>query len=465
MSNRLSIKEEILLAVSISMGALFFATLVTLIIARYSKTIHAWCIENLPCFQEYLEKDDMNENATKQLAGDKVPLMLLGSDKNEFVIPGSLFYEKIQPEMKKTCDETLPNAKCDSNRQLRGESFATEKSRKTTNPRSQSESTPQTRPGMSPRSKSFDNATPGALTKAFSESLDKIRIYGDVKEKRQSILRKTSALADARLSLILAHCENGQQRKTKRHLIQKGGTIHKKDINPFILRRNALQQSEKSPLQVSQISPELYRNVPGRDDSIQGDDDAFDSEELLFPSRGFLSTECSPCNSDDETERSLLDLRPELYDTSRKRSVGFGKMGKIKISLQYLDHSRSKLELFIHYMDHLQLKTGVTGMYVNVILLPEREIVYRSRRYQATKQPILEQSFVFSKRLPTDRFDTSTIRFKIFTLHGQERSDVYGESNYPLARSEIYEKIKTDNILNINPPSGVVSLLIDWLIQ
>ena len=392
-------KEEILLAVSISFAALFIATVITLLIARYWAPIKEWCMKHLPCFEGMQEKKDANENVP--MTSSKVPLVVLGQDENPFVIPGSIVSERVQPDMKAT------------------------------------------RSGSVVKTASEPSKIPPKTKKKISRALD----------TRHS---------------IFAVSESDQQRKMKKqHKLMKSKSVYLSDLNPQLLRRNALSRSEttlndKSILE--QISPELYTASSRSEESIND----LELEESLYssllPVRGFLpSPGSSPVTSDDEdggcgSKRSFLELRPELYDTSRKRSVGFGTLGKIKMSLQYLNHDKTKLELFFQYIDQLQLRPGVIGIQVGIMLLPERENMYHSKMHQATEHPIFEQSFVFKRTLPNDSFNTKTIRFHVYTLHGQEKRH-YGESNMPLARSEIFGQIKTDNVLNINPPSQTVSTI------
>ena len=469
MADELSTKEEILLALSISMGALFLATLITLIIARYSKKIHEWCLTYLPCCKEDIEKDDINENVMKHM-DSKVPLMLLGTDENQFIIPGKIFYDKIQPDVKKMRGDSLQKTRSESGGRPRGASVVTENAEEVERSRADSARKPRSGSLANYRSKSIDISPAGSLTRAFSEAIDRTRADFTGKDPRQKEFRKTSRSTDFRHS-VFGISQSDQQRKVKRQAsVKQRAAMQVKDMNPFMMRRNALSKSESylaSPLQVGQISPDLYRKFPGISSGTSGDDDEdHDDATVLLPARGFLSTESSPINSDDEGERtaSFLDLRPELYDMSRKRSVGIGTLGKIKISLQYLDHDRTKLELFIHYMNQLQLRPSVIGIYTNVTLLPERENVYKSKMHQATEDPIFEQSFVFKKVQQADSFNTKTIRFNIYTLHGQDRSYIYGESDFSLARNEIFGQIKTDNVLNIKPPTNAVSDSIDRLI-
>ncbi|XP_065070854.1 synaptotagmin-C-like [Rhopilema esculentum] len=389
----LTTKEEILLAVSISFAALFIATVITLLIARYWAPIKEWCMKHLPCFQGMQEKKDANENVP--MTNSKVPLVVLGQDENPFVIPGSIVSERVQPDMKST------------------------------------------------RS--------GSVVKTASEP----------SKKPPKTKKKISRALDTRHS-IFAVSESDQQRKMKKQQkMMKSKSVYLSDLNPQLLRRNALSKSEttlndKSILE--QISPELYMTSSRSEESISDVDKEDSLYSSFLPVRGFLSSPgSSPVTSDDEnggggSKSSLLELRPELYDTSRKRSVGFGTLGKIKMSLQYLNHDKTKLELFFQYMDQLQLRPGVIGIQVGITLLPERENMYHSKMHQATDHPIFEQSFVFKRTLPNDSFNTKTIRFHVYILQGQEKRR-YGESNMPLARSEIFGQIKTDNVLNINPPS------------
>ncbi len=91
-------KDEILIAISISFGALFIATVGTLIIARYYKKLKACCLDCMPC----LSRTDETEVRTIRGASfqdGKIPLMLTPRNKQEFVIPGKILEERIQPEL------------------------------------------------------------------------------------------------------------------------------------------------------------------------------------------------------------------------------------------------------------------------------------------------------------------------------------------------------------------------------
>ena len=430
MSDELTTKEEILLAVSISMGALFFATLITLLIARYSKKIHEFCLKHLPCFKEEPQKDDTNQGYFKHV--DKIPLMLSGKDENNFVIPGAIYYEKIQPSMIKG-----PGTQEGLNIGSLGEN-----EEKTITVRENC-----TEPKVTPRrgvlgmlrSKSVDVAP--SFSRAISESFE--NGFDD----------------SAGRNLLHSIQQNQQQRRNERRL---RGSHQMTDINPFILRRNALSNSEGHLIpnpQGSEIPAEFRSKIHSISSDASAESDDNEDGPRYLPAHGLSSMKSSSIDSDEGADRleSLPELQPELYDTSRKKSVGIGALGKIKISLQYIDQDKTKLEVVLHGMDQLLLRPHDTGLYTDVTLLPERENVYKSKIHQAKRNPVFEQSFVFEKTQPIDSFNTKTIRFNIYTLHGQEKSSVYGESNIPLARSEIFGQVKTYNVLNIKPPSNAVS--------
>ena len=430
MGDELTTKEEILLALSISMGALFLATLATLIIARYSKKIHEFCLMYLPCCKEELEKDDMNENLFNKAEG-KIPLMLSGKDENMFVIPGAMYFEKIQPNTTKLVlrkEGENVEEQDDSSTKIKQDDGISEDSPKRA----------QRSIFGNFRSKSIDIAPTHSRTRSFSGSCGS---------------GHTDFTARSNISL------NEQPYKSDK---RKRGSYIMADINPFTLRRNALSNSDGNLIkgsQNSQILAEYYsrfQNISS-DASAESEEQEDGPHSLRAP--GFTRMGSSPRESDEDADKlsSLQELRPELYDTSRKRSVGIGMLGKIKISLQYIDQDKTKLELSIHGMDHLILRATDTGLYTNVVLLPERECVYKSKVEKATKNPTFEESFVFQKLHPSDDFETKSIRFSIYTLKGQDRSCMYGESNISLARSEIFGQIKTSNVLNIHPQSSTVS--------
>ena len=452
MYTELTTKEEILLAVSISMGALFVATMLTLIIARYSKRIHECCLKWLSCLEEDQEKSEINENIIKPKSS-KVPLMLLGTDENQFIIPGSIVYDKVQPEFRKKRSESLAKNSVEGTDRLKSSCFVDKGGALDI---SESDRKARSTSFGKLRSKSVDLVSKSSLTRAFSDMANK----ASAEQKRS---RSERSFEGRHSSFGLGGKSEENRRRMRVQKLQKQTSTHFKDVNPFMLRRNAFSKSESylnAPVQVGQITPELYNRASGvsSDTSVEQEEEEFDASTILLPARGFLSTGSSPMNSDDESDkpRSMLELRPELYDMSRKKSVGFGTLGKIKISLQYLDHDRTKLELFIHYMDQLQIRPGVMGIFATVVLLPDRETIYKTKMHQATRSPLFEQSFVFNKTRPADVFSTRTIRFQIYNSLGHERHDIYGESEYSMARSEIFGKVKTDNVLNINPPSSSV---------
>jgi len=428
MGEELTTKEEILLALSISMGALFLATLATLIIARYSKKIHEFCLTHLPCCKEELEKDDMNENLLNKAEG-KIPLMLSGKDENMFVIPGAMYFEKIQPNTTKLV--------------LRKEGENVEK-----------------RDDASTKIKPDDGTSEDSPKRAHRSIFSNFRSKSiDVAPTHYSRTRSLSSSGGSGHTDFAARSTislNEQLYKSDR---RKRGSYFMADINPFTLRRNALSNSDGNLIKGSQNS-QILADYQSRFQNISSDASAESEEQedsvhsLQAP--GFTRMGSSPRESDEDADKlsSLQELRPELYDTSRKRSVGIGMLGKIKISLQYIDKDKTKLELFIHGMDLLILRATDTGLYTTVVLLPERECVYKSKVEQAKKNPTFEESFVFQKSHPTDDFETKTIRFSIYTLKGQEKSCIYGESNISLARSEIFGQIKTSNVLNIHPQSS-----------
>eukprot|EP00112_Aurelia_sp_Birch-Aquarium-sp1_P011514 Seg2420.4 transcript_id=Seg2420.4/GoldUCD/mRNA.D3Y31 product=Synaptotagmin-9 protein_id=Seg2420.4/GoldUCD/D3Y31 len=403
-------EEEILLAVSIALGALFLATLITLIIARYFKQLKACWERYMNCCQATEDTTENERQIKRRHKDSKIPFILLGSDEKPFVIPGSIVSEKVQPELKTTATATTT----------------------TTTTTTENEAKPES---------------------------DSVK------------LRRHNRSLAVRHSLAgLSEIEHRRRQRKQQRQIARKSAYSLKDINPFLQRRNALSKSEQSlsttepvPTMKGQIAPELYLSLDAEHFLADAEDSA-ESDNFL-PSRGSLSSQGdSPMSSDDDPfvfnsfTMSLLDVRPELYDKSRKQSVGSGTLGKIKIALQYLDHDRTQLELFLQYMDSLQKRSGALGIYVCIMLLPERDNMYRSKMHQMTKNPVFEQSFVFKRTLQTGSFESKTIRFLIYCRHSNERRSLYGECSIALAGREIYGKIKTDIVQYINPPSTATEI-------
>ena len=106
-----SLKDEILLAVSISFGALFFATAITLIIARYYKKIRACCESCLPSKNNNNNNNNKIGSKSPEKRKDAVGVMqfarnyspaFLQSSEDEFIIPGGFYAKSIQPQLKVT---------------------------------------------------------------------------------------------------------------------------------------------------------------------------------------------------------------------------------------------------------------------------------------------------------------------------------------------------------------------------
>ena len=404
--DKLTTKEQILLALSISLGALFLATLITLIVARYSKKIHEFCLMYLPCFRDEPQKDDTNDNFFKSV-DDKIPLMLSGKGKNDFIIPGTMYFEKIQPDTKK-----VPRTREGSDIRSRGDSASDDNAKTEDN---LAEALRKPRRGILgyKRSKSIDVASTQSRPRMLNGTF--------ANEYSESAAGKHSLSLDSHRA--------------------KRGSYQIADLNPSILRRNALSNSEGH----------LIHQQIDREDHEDG------SISIQRSNLPIINNHSIDSEEEADQIASLPELRPELYDMSRKKSVGIGALGKIKISLHYIDQDRNKLELFIHGMDHLQLRPSDTGLYTNIILIPERENILKSKIFPASTNPVFQQSFVFRKLLSTENFNTKTIRFTIYTLNGQDKTSIYGESSISLARSEIFGQVKTDNVLNIKPPSHTVS--------
>ena len=114
-----SLKEEILLALSVSLGALFFATAITLIIARFYKKIRACCDSCCPVKSEstssffgsnnnkkpavpYEKLVERRKEAAIQTPVRRMPPAFLQTSENQFTIPGGFYASSIQPELKVT---------------------------------------------------------------------------------------------------------------------------------------------------------------------------------------------------------------------------------------------------------------------------------------------------------------------------------------------------------------------------
>lgn len=113
-SNDDKLKDEVLLAVAISLGSLFFATVITLIVARYYKQIRACCTR---CFSG--EDPDNNSTNNNQSRDDVTyskmseakgafsafpyltPMFTIpGDSRKNLLVPGGFFSQAIQPELK-----------------------------------------------------------------------------------------------------------------------------------------------------------------------------------------------------------------------------------------------------------------------------------------------------------------------------------------------------------------------------
>ena len=167
-------------------------------------------------------------------------------------------------------------------------------------------------------------------------------------------------------------------------------------------------------------------------------------------------------HSDDYSRQAARDIslfRPELYGTSRRKTVGSGDLGKILFSLRYKDRFKKILNVTLHKIIELQpLRSSIQGVYVNIILLPERDIIFHSKLQSQVQASLkFEENFDFSSQ-PLDRdFEQKTIRFVLTYVEKSSKETTYGEARMPLLNSDIYSQIQTDRCVNIAPLSQKVS--------
>ena len=175
--------------------------------------------------------------------------------------------------------------------------------------------------------------------------------------------------------------------------------------------------------------------------------------------------EAKKCISDAElTDNDSLQhfkfVQPELYQAIRRRTVGSGDLGKILCSLKYKDDTKRTLNLILHRVNGLQpFGAYVQGLYVNIIMLPDRESIYQTRRLLRVEANLtFEDSFDFSSKPLNRDFESKTIRFVIRSIAKDSKESNYGEARIPLLSYEIYSQIPTDVSLNIAPLQEQVSL-------
>ncbi len=343
------LKEELLTAVAIALGALFFATVITLIVARYYRQIKAFCARC--CQTEDGEPVNTPRSATEKNANvpynkmiedvkrsstysGRFPPMFLSSKDNPFTIPGSFFAQAIQPEIK------------------------------------------------------FDSLSDESI-KFNRESSVSGSPSGTPTMHRRLTLSTVSLPAN---------------------------------FSPKAARRISRSQQE-SPI----YSSEEDDNAATHGNKKLG----VSVEDLMF-----------------------LNIRPELYDISRRKTVGKGNLGKISISLQYEDKSRKKLDLFIQKITKLQFaRPDIIGIYASIVLLPEREGIFTTNQHTVTASPIFEEKFIFSSKPMNRDFESKTVLILVHYTDRASKDVIYGEARMPLLSREIYSQVPTDVTLNIKAAS------------
>ena len=372
-------KEELLIALSVSLGALFFATVLTLLVARYYKQIRKWFLKRMPWLRKEVDLKQMQEEqrkdaktsrhgdnksrASKSSSSDSRrnsrfssgsgstgnepksfhPVFVVNQE-TEFTIPGSTAHQ-VQPIIKEEIDFNFSQSEL----AISSNGFST--------------------PPSSPSSrKSSVSSSPGT-------------------SQRKSVASFSSNTANSP------------------SLLRKAISAH------------ALPTSSTPPI-INEDSPKMLRRFPSMDE---------------------LSTEDNR-------------LRPELYLPSRRRTVGLGNLGKIRFSLQFEDKTKKKLNLFLHRLDKLQFtRPEITEVFVNVILLPERESIYHTKRQSRRPSLVFDEQFIFSSRPLNRDFESKTVRFVVTYVDKSSKEIPYGESRMPLLSREIYSQVQTDVSLNIKP--------------
>eukprot|EP00112_Aurelia_sp_Birch-Aquarium-sp1_P006043 Seg1675.6 transcript_id=Seg1675.6/GoldUCD/mRNA.D3Y31 product=Synaptotagmin-1 protein_id=Seg1675.6/GoldUCD/D3Y31 len=349
------LKEEILLAISISFGALFFATVITLLVARYYKRIRDFCTRCCPAEEAdnnntggffgssnslddkpivpYTKLAERRKEASTVSALARFPPLFLSAPDDGFTIPGSFYSSSIQPELR----VNNKNAGDTSDSRSRQSSVGSHKSRS---------------PGGTRRYNSSTVSLPSSF----------------------------------------------------------------------------------SPLSGRKLAPSRqYSNVNSSDE----EDNSQENDKV------FLSTEDFQTN-----------IRPELYNISRQKTMGIGNLGKIQIALQYEDKSRKKLDIFLNKMNKLQInRPDITGIYASIVLLPERESIFTTKQCKVTTNPVFEEKFVFTSRPMNRDFESKTALFLIHYTDRAAKDVIYGEARMPLLCREIYSQVLTDVTLNIKAAS------------
>ena len=317
-----SLTEEILLALSISLGALFFATALTLIVARYYKKIRALC-ESCCHDDSSTSSEKENEAPDKQKLAQHFTPAFLQPSEDQFTIPGAFYSRSIQPQIR-----------------------------------------------MTPMTEQHFNS------RTYSSS------------------SKTS------------------------------------------LHRNKLNASSVTSLPAN-FSPEAAkRKWKAVTDSPSDDDTA-----------SLKSEDIQSFSVDDLTS---FDLKPELYNISRQRTMGIGGLGKVHLSLQYESTSRKKLDVYLKDLIKLHIaRPDLVSVYVSIILLPERELIYTTKHQNASPTAVFNERFVFASKPMNRDFDSKTVLVLIHNIDKSGKDIMYGEARLPLLCKEIYSQIPTDVTLNI----------------
>ena len=338
-----SLKDEILLALSISLGALFFATALTLIIARYYKKIRACCYSCCPSYDKsmgdsyhgkssglkHLEKQKESKNNSQ--FGRHYSPAFLQSSENQFTIPGAFSPRSIQPQLKVT---------------------------------------------------------------SVTEDHFNSRTYSSG---------------------------------------SRGSPFRDRKFTDSVVSLPA------------NFSPGAARRLLSPNSDVWSDDDT------------------SSQKSDQKQSYSLedvtsLDLKPELYNISRQRTLGIGSLGKVHLSLQYESSSRKKLAVTLNKLNRLQTtRPDVTRVYSSIILLPERELIYTTKHEKFSSLAVFEETFIFASKPMNRDFDSKTILVLVHYMDKSNKDIVYGEARLPLLCREIYSQITTDVTLNIKVASTQVT--------
>ncbi len=186
---------------------------------------------------------------------------------------------------------------------------------------------------------------------------------------------------------------------------------------------------------------------PGRRSFANSSED----EESLSPNKQSMSIE----------DLMFLNIRPELYDVNRRKTVGTGNLGKVFISLQYGDKSKKNLVVRIKNMKKLQTGRQETiGIQANVTLLPLRETVFTTTTQPFSTDPVFNDQFVFVSQPLNRDFESKTIVIRVHYTEDRTKDTLYGEARVPLLSTEIYSQVVSDVTSNIKSSSMQVCLSI-----